>query len=198
MRVQRLIVFGMFVAEFLVASDPARAQTTAPGPYYATPSWDQKFACDTPATCPRFVVLSNWNNEAVLDRETGLVWEKTLSTGSFGRAAADDSCNLRAVGGREGWRVPNAQEIRTLVDPANANPALPAGHPFVNVSVDEGIASPGQPYWTSTAALTSIFGAGNDIIGVSFRSAGSNSTLNGGPLGSARVWCVRGPSNPPR
>ena len=48
----------------------ADAQTASAGPYYATPSWDQ-----TPSST-RFVVLSNWNNEAVLDRETGLVWEK--------------------------------------------------------------------------------------------------------------------------
>ncbi len=47
-----------------VVSGPTAAQTTANGPYYATPSWDQKLQCDTPATCPRFVVLSNWNNEA--------------------------------------------------------------------------------------------------------------------------------------
>jgi hypothetical protein len=57
----------------------ANAQTTAPGTYYAIPSWDQKLQRDTQATCPRFVVLSNWNNEAVLDRETGLVWERSRS-----------------------------------------------------------------------------------------------------------------------
>ena len=49
----------------------AQVSTTAPGPYYATPSWDQKL------TINRFVVLSNWNNEAVLDRETGIVWEQS-------------------------------------------------------------------------------------------------------------------------
>jgi len=29
--------------------------------------------CNTVSTCPRFVVLANWDSEAVLDRETGLV-----------------------------------------------------------------------------------------------------------------------------
>jgi len=43
-----------------VGSVRSDAQTTAAGPYLATPSWDQKLACETPATCPRFVVLSNW------------------------------------------------------------------------------------------------------------------------------------------
>jgi hypothetical protein len=50
----------------------ASAQTVANGPYYATPSWDQTLPAAT-----RFVVLSNMNAEAVLDRETGLVWRKT-------------------------------------------------------------------------------------------------------------------------
>jgi hypothetical protein len=31
------------------------AQTTAPGPYYATPSWDQQLPAST-----RFIVLANW------------------------------------------------------------------------------------------------------------------------------------------
>jgi hypothetical protein len=42
----------------------AVAQTVAAGPYYATPSWDQTLACTASATCPRFIVLSNFNNEA--------------------------------------------------------------------------------------------------------------------------------------
>ena len=59
-------LIGLGVVAFGI--DAATAQTTANGPYYATPSWDQKLQCDTPATCPRFIVLANWNSEAVLDR----------------------------------------------------------------------------------------------------------------------------------
>ena len=62
---------------------PANAQTTANGPYYATPSWDQTLACTTTANCPRFIVLSNMSSAAVLDRETGLVWERSPSTSAF-------------------------------------------------------------------------------------------------------------------
>ena len=60
------------------AASPAGAATAA-GPYYATPSWDQQLPAST-----RFVVLSNWidaahpsGGAAVLDRETGLVWEQS-------------------------------------------------------------------------------------------------------------------------
>ena len=65
------IIFGcVAVGTLVLASGPAHAVTTSNGPYYATPSWDQQLQCDTTATCPRFIVLSNWSSEAVLDRET--------------------------------------------------------------------------------------------------------------------------------
>jgi hypothetical protein len=61
-------VFG-FAAGTLLAlgAGSASAQTTANGPYFATPSWDQTLPAST-----RFIVLSNMNSDAVLDRETGV------------------------------------------------------------------------------------------------------------------------------
>src|SRR5258706_4372951 len=59
-------VFGLVVLGSLwLAAGPAAAD--AVGPYYATPSWDQTLAVST-----RFIVLSNMNGDAVLDRETGI------------------------------------------------------------------------------------------------------------------------------
>ena len=67
------------------AANPAGAATTAAGPYYANPSWNQQLPAST-----RFVVLSNWidaahpsGGAAVLDRKTGLVWEQSPSTSTF-------------------------------------------------------------------------------------------------------------------
>ena len=59
---------------------PGNAQTVANGPYYAWPSWDQTLPSST-----RFIVWANFNSQAVLDRETGLVWER--SPNPFGPAA---------------------------------------------------------------------------------------------------------------
>src|SRR5687767_8865845 len=141
----------LVLATLTLSARTATAQTTAVGPYYATPSWDQTLACTTPATCPRFIVLSNFNSEAVLDRETGLVWERspvaTLRTWN----AAQFICVRKVVSNRLGWRLPSVQELLTLMDPAApSSPTLPPGHPFSDVQDSR--------YWSATSnALDSNF-----------------------------------------
>src|SRR5687768_17687330 len=81
----------------------ATAQTTANGPYYAWPSWDQQLPAST-----RFIVLANWKDTnfpsggaAVLDRETGLVWQKTASgTSELDWDRASFHCLNQNTGGR--------------------------------------------------------------------------------------------------
>ena len=51
----------------MLLSTSAVAQTVANGPYYALPAWDQ-----TLPAAQRFIVLANFNNQAVLDRKTVL------------------------------------------------------------------------------------------------------------------------------
>ena len=97
----------------------------------------------------RFRVLTGFNNAAVLDRETGLVWERSPDTNTRDWIGAHRFCNDRAVGigNRKGWRVPTLQELASLVDPTQDKvatlPALPAGHPFTHVQPDF--------YWSSTS-----------------------------------------------
>jgi hypothetical protein len=120
----------------------ASAQTSANGPYYATPSWSQQLPVAT-----RFIVLANWNNEAVLDRETGLVWQRDPSVGgNLNYLNSALTCNQARTGGRFGWRLPSLHEFSSLFDPANTATAgvvaLPTGHPFTNVVLG--------PYWTGS------------------------------------------------
>lgn len=98
------------IALFVAGS--ALAQTTANGPYYATPSWDQTLPRST-----RLIVLSNFNSEAVLDRETGLVWTRTAAGASSDSGGAADLCARAFIGGRGGWRLPAIQELTSLVGP---------------------------------------------------------------------------------
>ena len=116
------LTVGVMVLTAMVLTGRAEA-ATANGPYYAEPSWDQKLDAAT-----RFVILSNWNNEAVLDRETGLVWERSPSTSTFNWLDAQSHCNELIVGNRKGWRLPTIQDIASLLDPSVANPGpkLPA------------------------------------------------------------------------
>jgi hypothetical protein len=97
---------------------------------------------------PRF---TDNGNGTVTDNLTGLIWLKNAN--SFGTRTweqALDDCNCLASGShgltdgsRPGtWRLPNVNELRSLVDYNEYGPTLPVGHPFLNV----------QPtlYWSST------------------------------------------------
>jgi hypothetical protein len=133
------VVFAMLI----VGASSARAQTATVGPYYATPSWDQTFTCATAATCTRFVVLANFSSEAVLDRETGLVWQRTPGSVLVPWAAAVNDCIEDLIGGRLGWRAPTIHELGSLADNTGT---LPAGHPFLGVTT-----GPLTPiYWSTT------------------------------------------------
>jgi hypothetical protein len=170
-----LIVLGLAA----LAISPAVAQTVANGPYYANPSWDQTLPSST-----RFIVLSNMNSVAVLDRETGLVWERSPSTITNSWSGARVVCGNRIASGRKGWRLPSLFELTSLVDPTQSNPTLPAlppGHPFQNV----------QPsfYWSATTdaddtsrAWIAFFGGGS-TLGPASKSLGF------------QTWCVRGGMN---
>jgi hypothetical protein len=177
----RARLFPLVATVFAIAitmAVPATAQTVGAGPYYPTPSWDQKLQCDTQATCPRFIVLSNWNNEAVLDRETGLVWERAPdSTGLNWRDAHFHCMDLNA-GGRGGWHLPTIQELRTVIDPSIPfpGPSLPAGHPF-NVQ--------NAFFWSATTrGDVANFARGAVLFGGGVTSFDKGVT--------AQVWCVRG------
>jgi hypothetical protein len=173
------------IASLLVVSARiAAAQTTAVGPYYSVPSWDQTIACTAPASCPRFVVLSNMDSNAVLDRETGLVWQRSPSDTKVQGAFAQETCSELTLGDRQGWRLPTLPELKSLVQPSNAEPALPNGHPFTNVHF--GGAPIFDVYWTSTQ--DSLLTDRVDVVGFHDHNVG-------GRLGStdfAFLWCVRG------
>jgi len=181
MRPTLIYGLGLLVVEILMLSArTATAQTTAVGPYYAPPSWDQKLQCDTLATCPRFVVLSNWNSEAVLDRETGLVWERSPSATRRSWLIAQVVCNVLFKGNRLGWRLPTVQELASLIDRTQQIPALPAGHPFTGVE-----SSDNDNYWSATTADFNL-----RAWSVTFADGEPHFDLLKSL--SSFVWCVRG------
>jgi len=65
---------------------------------HVTQNWDKVL----PAA-HRFVVLGAFNNDAVRDNETGLVWEKSPDTTPMAWSDARGACANKNVGGRKGW-----------------------------------------------------------------------------------------------
>jgi len=171
-----VIVLGMFVLAAIPSVVFAKAGT---GKNFANPSWNQ-----TLSSSKRFIVLTNMNQEAVLDMETGLVWEKSPSTDNLSWYLAKSHCRVATTGNRKGWRVPTVEELSSLVDPSQANPALPAGHPFTLPTTDA------DYYWSASTYASDAITDGSNALAVRFDTGG---TFYGSKSSSSwHSWCVRG------
>ena len=134
------IAMALFLPGLVSAGD--LEPSAAPGPTMKTldeipPTWSQKL----PAS-ERFELVLD--GEAVLDKETGLVWAKdaNLANGGRGWQHAMTYCRNLRIADRKGWRLPTIEELASLVDTTQTDPALPRGHPFNEVQSDG--------YWSST------------------------------------------------
>ena len=141
--------------------------------------------------------FSNNGDETVSDNLTGLVWTINAGTPHVDACPAGTMTWQQALDlvaclnannylGHTDWRLPNRKELFCLVDYSQYYPALPAGHPFVNVPTD-----PNSPYWASTSAeaygnavawLSQIKDEGG--IGGDYKTNQSNYNY--------QVWPVRG------
>lgn len=152
--------------------------------YAAEPSWSQRL----PATT-RWQVLGSWDRQAVLDRETGLVWQIAPSGIDAILKEAHNFCFTSAAGGRAGWRLPTLQELmRTLVEGSGRELVKGSPFPFLN-----GPAALGELFWTATGQAT----PGDATQGVHrvvapFSESGAVS-VGGLPALSpfAMAWCVQ-------
>ena len=182
-------------------------ETESRGPNYHTRSWALTHTC-TADDCPRFVQLSNFSGQvcdtviflcfpgpvAVLDRETGLVWERTPDATRRTRRQAEAACHNKDIGGRKGWRLPTISELASLVDPSRANPALPEGHPFNGVRF--GPAAFQWRYWSSSAfpeEVRPFIPPFPVIVDTEVMNMGTGSVTAAHSTGSTLMtWCVRG------
>ena len=118
-----------------------------------------------------------FDGAAVKDNQTGLVWEQEPDREHDVWSRSNERCASKDVGGQHGWRGPSVEELKTLIDPAQRDPALPPGHPFSSIK--------SEIYWTSTPDPK------DDIV------AWQVSFFSGEPVtdqksGTRRMWCVLG------
>jgi hypothetical protein len=121
----------------------------------------------------RFTLLLN--GAAVKDNQTGLIWEQEPDREHDVWSRSVARCAAKEVGGQKGWRAPTVDELKTLIDSSQHDPALPAGHPFSNIK--------SEIYWTSTPDPK------DDIV------AWQISFFSGEPVtdqksGTRRMWCL--------
>jgi len=72
------------------------------------------------------------------DADGAVTWQTALDFVSAINAGTFPACGASQTG----WRLPNTNELRSIVETTTSDPALQPGHPFVNVLNGK--------YWTST------------------------------------------------
>ena len=105
---------------------------------------DGEYRHGQPWPQPRFEVQAG---AVVIDRLTNLFWQHTadLADGPVSWAEALAAVTeLNAGNASHIWRLPNINELESLVDCASYKPALPAHHPFTAVQ---------EIYWSATTSL---------------------------------------------
>lgn len=161
-----------------------------------------------PMPSPRF---SDNRNGTITDNLTGLIWLKdancTDTVGGIKRVGgllnwssgliwsnnlSDGKCGLSDKSVAGDWRLPNLNELRSLLDYSHHDPILPGGHPFSNV----------QSVWYWSSTTNPVYSSGAYNVGM---SRGSVHSTNKGRMsmgGVSRVgnkidsvlgvWPVRG------
>lgn len=139
----------------------------------------------------RFVVLTDFGGDAVLDRATGLIWDRTPEGGAFDWYAAQRRCIFVASGGQTpldlGWRLPKVEELYSLFRVTGSNPggpimAIVPGHPFTLPTT--------STFWSASTAQIN-----GDTDSAWVANTNGNYGFNDKVGDDNGVWCVRGGAN---
>lgn len=132
---------------------------------------------------PRFV---DNGDGTVTDKLNGLFWLK--NTSCFGASTwsqaisgcsglASGACSLTDGSSPGEWRLPNIDELLSLIDRSQTAPALPAGTPFVDAQASN--------YWSSTSSSSNTDSAWFVFFADGFSDFNPKAT-------ASYVWPVRG------
>ncbi|MBF0555849.1 MAG: DUF1566 domain-containing protein [Nitrospirae bacterium] len=135
---------------------------------------------------PRF---SDHGDGTVTDNLTALMWTKDANLGQFNSRFSSALYYIARMNtkystfGYSDWRLPNRNEIRSLVDYSNSSSALPPLHPFMNVRSNYEVE--GTLYWSSTYCNS----IGDVWQLIMFNGSIDNNDPN---YGNGYLWPVRG------
>jgi hypothetical protein len=178
-----MLVPGIVVSLLLLtipsqAAKPGSSPSDLSG---VTQNWDKKLPNEA-----RFTILADFNNQAVRDNETGLVWERSPNGSQYTWVDAVRTCWMIEVGGRTGWHLPTIEELASLVDRSaiSSGLILPLGHPFLNI----------QPstYWSTTTDVRPQFLPSQAWV-VRFNGGDFGVSIGDNDKSTPNYrWCVRG------
>jgi hypothetical protein len=133
-------------------------------------------------------------NGTVTDNLTGLVWLKNASCfapNTWPAALADanqlasGACGLSDGSAAGQWRLPNVNELESVVDITSSNPAVTPGSHFANVA--------GIVYWTSTGYFGGDLGSPTAwAISMSDGRYINDGVQNVKSVSKNGIWAVRG------
>jgi hypothetical protein len=136
----------------------------------------KKYArCVRGTDLPNAVLVSSTvdGDDIITDTTSGLVWQKTYVSNKTWQEALD-YCENQTYAGYSDWRLPNLNELFSLINDDKFSPASD----LTNVAK--------VPYWTSTSSMTNV----NEALYVNFYG-GSIGASARTTSGSRYVRCVR-------
>ena len=209
--VERFDFNGLYRTVIRFATMPARDVTTASftalragEQLAALPRTGQatSYAAGDDAAAPRGVAwptqrFTDNADGTVTDGLTGLVWLKNAgcfaptdwaAALSAARLLASGACGLSDGSAAGQWRMPNVNELESMVDVSQANPAITSGHPFAHIAL-------ATAYWSSTTytagpanAMAIRFSDGRWINGIDPADGSFN---NAKTVAANGLWAVR-------
>ncbi len=137
--------------------------------------WDKNYP-----EAARFQKLAAFQNQAVLDKNTGLVWEQAPGPELMLWSDAAGWCLAKTVGLTRGWRLPSVMELVSVLA------VEPGGQAFVPpvFTFAGGFVA---PWWTATTM------APDPGTAWTVDDRGHIITSGGKQFGTNLAWCVRGP-----